>query len=151
MTKTDTAAIAETNERLALAFLDALASGDAAGMRATLADGAAMLLPRPTFTGTAISGADAISGAMAELGKHYDSPVASVGSIVASDTTVIAEWRLRATIRATGGPYDQFYVWAFTCSGGRIAELREYQDTRYGFEVMGAIAQETLDAHLAPS
>jgi ketosteroid isomerase-like protein len=151
MTNTDAADVPETNKRLALEFLDALASGDGSGMRATLADDAEMLLPRPTFTGTAISGADAISLAMAELGEHYESPEATVGSIVASETTVMAEWRLQATIRATGGPYDQFYVWAFTCTDGRIAELREYQDTRYGFEVMGALAQDTLDAHLAPS
>lgn len=119
-------------------------------MRAELADDAVLVLPRPTFAGTAISGADAIAASMAELGAHYASPEAMLGPIVASETTVIAEWRLRATIIATGGSYDQFYVWAFTCSNGRIAELRECNDTRYGFEVMGALAQDTLDAHLAP-
>jgi ketosteroid isomerase-like protein len=151
MTNTNDADTAETNKRLALTFLDALASGDAAGIRATLADNAEMLLPRPTFTGTAIRGADAISSAMAELGEHYDAPVATVSAIVVSETTAMAEWRLQATIRATDSPYDQFYVWAFTCADGRIRELREYQDTRYGFEVMGAMAQDTLDTHLAQS
>ncbi|RAV03913.1 nuclear transport factor 2 family protein [Mycolicibacter senuensis] len=143
--------VAESNSRLATEFLDALGSGDAARMRATLSDDAVLLLPRPTFSGTAISGADAIAGSMAELGAHYASPEATLGPIVASATTVIAEWRLAATIIATGGPYDQFYVWAFTIADGRITELREYQDTRYGFEVMGAFAQDTLDTHVSRS
>lgn len=144
-------AVADSNQRLAVEFLNALAVGDAAGMRATLADDAVLLLPRPTFSGTAITSADAIAGSMAELGAHYASPEATLGPIVASETTVIAEWRLTAKIIATGGDYDQFYVWAFTLADGRITELREYQDTRYGFEVMGAFAQDTLDAHVSPS
>lgn len=143
--------VAESNKRLAVEFLDALGAADGARMHATLAADAVLLLPRPTFTGTAISGADAIAGSMAELGAHYASPRATLGPIVASETTVIAEWRLTATIIATGGSYDQFYVWAFTFADGRISELREYQDTRYGFEVMGAFAQDTLDAHVSPS
>jgi ketosteroid isomerase-like protein len=144
-------AVAESNQRLAIAFLDALGSGDAAAMRATLADDAALLLPRPTFTGTEIRGAEAIATSMAELGAHYASPEGILGPIVASATTVIAEWRLKATIIASGAPYDQFYVWALTCANGRITELREYQDTRYGFEVMGALSQDTLDTHVRPS
>jgi ketosteroid isomerase-like protein len=144
-------AVAESNKRLAIAFLGALGSGDAAAMRATLADDAALLLPRPTFTGTEIRGAEAIAALMAELGAHYASPEGILGPIVASETTVMAEWRLKATIIASAAPYDQFYVWAFTCANGRITELREYQDTRYGFEVMGALAQDTLDTHLGSS
>jgi ketosteroid isomerase-like protein len=144
-------AVAESNKRLAIAFLNALGSGDAVAMRATLSDDAALLLPRPTFTGTAISGADAIAASMAELGAHYASPEGILGPIVASEATVMAEWRLKATIIASAAPYDQFYVWAFTCANGRITELREYHDTRYGFEVMGALAQDTLDTHVRPS
>lgn len=75
----------------------------------------------------------------------------SLGPVVASEATVMAEWRLRATGIATGGAYDQFYVWAFTCADGGITELREYHDTRYGFEVMGALAKDTLDTHVGPS
>lgn len=64
---------------------------------------------------------------------------------------MIAEWRLTATILDNDEPYDQFYCWAFTCTGGRITEIREYQDTRYGFEAMGALAKGTLDSLADPA
>jgi hypothetical protein len=58
---------AESNKQLAIAFLDGLASGDPAAMRAPLADDAVKVLPRPTFTGTVIGGAQNIADAMDSL------------------------------------------------------------------------------------
>jgi uncharacterized protein len=143
-------AVAELNKQLAIAFLDGLAAGDPAAVQATLAHDAVLLLPRPTFNGTVISGAQNIGAAMGELQTHYTSPRSWLGPVVASDTAVLAEWRLTATIVDNGGTYDQFYCWAFTCADGRITEIHEYQDTRYGFDAMGMLAQDTLDTLAGP-
>lgn len=144
-------ATTQSNKQLAIAFLDGLTSGDRAALRAPLADDTVLLLPRPTFAGTTISGAQNIAAAMAELATHYASARSQLGPVLASGTTVIAEWRLTATIIDNGAPYDQFYCWAFTCTDGRITEIREYQDTRYGFAMMGALAKDTLDSLAGPA
>jgi uncharacterized protein len=143
----DATATARRNEEVARAFLDALTGGDPAEIRATLADDAVLVLPRPTLAGTTIRGGDNLAAALADLGSQYESPVPTTGVLVASGRHVIAEWRLQGRVASTRGPYDQYYCWAFDLEDGRITEIREYQDTRYGFEVMGAGAQPTLDAH----
>jgi uncharacterized protein len=143
----DTTAAAEANKRVALAFLDSLLSGDAASVRATLADDAVLVLPRPTLAGTTMRGADNLAAALAKLGSQYASPQPILGAVVASERHVIAEWQLKGTVVASGTPYDQYYCWAFDLENGRIVQIREYQDTKYGFEVMGATAKSTLDAH----
>ncbi|BCQ07384.1 hypothetical protein JMUB5695_00805 [Mycobacterium heckeshornense] len=144
-------AVAESNKQLAITFLDGLASGDQAAIRAPLADDAVLVLPRPTFSGTVINSAKNIAEAMAGLQAHYASPQARLSPVAASGSTVFAEWRLTATIADNGAPYDQFYCWVFTCAHGLITEIHEYQDTHYGFEAMGALAKDTLDIFAGPA
>jgi uncharacterized protein len=145
------ATAAGTNEEVARAFLEAILKGDPATIRATLHDDAVLVLPRPTLSGTTIRGGDNLADALADLGTQYASTTPTLGALVASDRHVIAEWRLTGTIVATGGPYDQYYVWVFDLADGLITEIREYQDTKYGYEVMAANAQGTLDAHAEQS
>lgn len=138
---------ADAAKQVALAFLASLVSRDPAAVRATLAPDAVLVLPRPTCAGTTIKGADNLAEAIAELGSQYESPEPSLGAVLASDRQVIAEWRLQGRIAATGQPYDQHYCWAFDLIDGRIAEIREYMDTKYGLEVMSETARPTLQSH----
>ncbi|MGX1675539.1 nuclear transport factor 2 family protein [Streptomyces sp. NPDC055400] len=138
---------ADAAKKVALAFLASLVSCDPDAVRATLSPDAVLVLPRPAYAGTTIQGADNLAEAIAELGRQYESPQPSLGAVVASDHQVIAEWRLQATIAATGQPYDQHYCWAFDLVDGRITEIREYLDTKYGLSVMGETARPTLRSH----
>ncbi|MBZ4521861.1 hypothetical protein [Mycobacterium avium] len=62
--------IAQSNKQLAVAFLDGLTTGDKAALRMPLAEDAVLVLPRPTFTGTVIAGANDIAAAVSQLSAH---------------------------------------------------------------------------------
>jgi ketosteroid isomerase-like protein len=141
------AATQEQTEALVRRFLDGVLAADAGAITATLADGARLVLPRPTMAGRVIEGSENLADALVGLMAMYESPRSSYGTVVADGPHAVAEWRLSATIRSSGIPYEQFYCWVFDVDGDRIAEVREYIDTLYGTAVMGENAASTVDAH----
>jgi uncharacterized protein len=55
--------------------------------------------------------------------------------IHADGDTVIVEERMRATLPG-GKPYENDYCFIFTLSGDRIKLVREYMDTRKGWQMI---------------
>ncbi len=135
------------SERLARAFLDAMVVGDAAAMEATLAEDAAMVLPRPTMSGRAFAGRENLLTALVGLNARYESPRAEYGTVLAGPDAVAVEWCLTASLVSNGAPYEQFYGWFFDIRDGRITEIREYMDTEYGLRMSDAASSGVLARH----
>ena len=53
----------------------------------------------------------------------------------ADGDTVVVEERMRATLPG-GKPYENDYCFVFVLSGGRIKLVREYMDTRKGWQMI---------------
>jgi ketosteroid isomerase-like protein len=56
-------------------------------------------------------------------------------AVLADGDIVVIEERMRATLPG-GRPYDNDYCFVFTVSGGRISQVREYMDTRKGWQMI---------------
>lgn len=59
--------------------------------------------------------------------------------IHADDNIVVVEERMRATL-PDGKPYENDYCFVFVVSGDRIKQVREYMDTRKGWQMIFAPA-----------
>ena len=59
----------------------------------------------------------------------------SFRGIYADGDTVIVEERMRATLPGNK-PYDNDYCFIFVVSGDRIKQVREYMDTRRGWQMV---------------
>ena len=132
-------------EQVTRRFLDGILAGDEGVIRSTLGDDAVLVLPRPSLSGTTIAGGDNLARALVELRSRYASPTAEYGIVLGSGDAAAAEWRLSATLAASGAEYDQFYGWFFVLRDGLIAEVREYIDTGYGQRMSDAAAAGVLE------
>lgn len=143
-----TADIVARNRRAIRAFLDGMLAGDKEQVLSGLHPDVALLLPRPSMSGTTIQGAENLAAFVVDLRKaaYADDAYATYGAFVVDETQGVVEWRLRATL-ARGGDYDQFYCWAFDLAEGRIIEIREYIDTRYGMDMNAEVGGQAIDTH----
>lgn len=81
-------------------------------------------------------GPDRIAYFIASEMHHLFSNVdISFRGIHADGDTVIVEERMRATLPG-GKPYENDYCFAFVLSGERIKLVREYMDTRKGWQMI---------------
>jgi ketosteroid isomerase-like protein len=137
-------------ERVARAFLDGIIAGDETAIRETLADNAVLVLPRPTAEGATIAGGANLAAALVGIGARYAAQKATYGTVLGDEQSAAVEWRLQATLRATGADYDQFYSWFFDLAGGKIVEVREYLDTVYGHRMNDDANAAVVARHTSP-
>jgi len=70
-----------------------------------------------------------------EMHRLFSQIDISFRGIHADDDTVTVEERMRATLPG-GRPYDNDYCFVFVVSGDRISQVREYMDTRKGWQMI---------------
>lgn len=71
-----------------------------------------------------------------EFGRLFVADVAiDFRTMAAAGDLVLVEERMRATL-VNGRSYDLAYCFVFVVAGGRIAQVREYMDTRRGWRQM---------------
>ncbi|UPK33736.1 nuclear transport factor 2 family protein [Bradyrhizobium sp. 186] len=81
-------------------------------------------------------GADQIARFVAtEMHQLFSNIEISFRGIYADGDTVIVEERMRATLPGNT-PYDNDYCFVFVVSGDRIQQVREYMDTRRGWQMV---------------
>jgi hypothetical protein len=122
-------------------YYAALGRGDRATVRALLADDVTWRPPAGAPI-EPVSGGDALTAELAgavvkrlfDLSKPFSLEVRKM--VVEGDTAVVFQ-RLQATAKATGLPYDNQYVWAYTVKDGRIAHMEEHADTIVAARAMG--------------
>lgn len=134
------------SKKAALAVWRAFATRDAASIRAVLTDDAEWRAPAGNATAVALGATDHMVGAEAitrfiledyprlfSNGMQID-PI----SLTAEGDRVVFEQRQRATL-ANGRAYALDYVFIFEMQGTRVRRIREYMDTKSGYDqVFGA-------------
>lgn len=131
------------NSAIVAAAWEAFASRDMARIAACFAPDAEWIAPAGNATAIALDypnhmrGQDEIAHFIAhEFGRLF---VADVGlefrTMAVAGDLVIVEERMRATL-VNGRSYDLPYCFVFVVTGGRIAQVREYMDTRGGWQQM---------------
>jgi uncharacterized protein len=125
-------------------YLDALVAGDLDAIRDSFAEDATWTILGDLPIGSRWRGREAIvdefltgvAGSLYEAGSvQFEFP-----TLIGEGDTVAVEWRVRART-AAGADYANSYCGLFVVSDGRIAEVREYLDTRYAARTLfGAAA-----------
>jgi ketosteroid isomerase-like protein len=131
------------NTAIVTAAWAAFASRDAARIAACFAADAEWIAPPGNATAIALDhphhmrGADEIARFIAvEFGRLFVADVEiDFRTIAAAGDLVLVEERMRATL-VNGRGYDLPYCFVFVVTGGRIAQVREYMDTRSGWQQM---------------
>lgn len=81
-------------------------------------------------------GSDQIARFIAsEMHRLFSNVDISFLSILADGDTVVVEERMRATLPG-GKPYEMDYCFVFVLSNDRIKVVREYMDTRKGWQMI---------------
>jgi len=132
--------ITAASKKVVLDYMDALATGDFAALRA-------FFTPRTTWT---LAGDLPVSrtwtGPDEILGEFVPAMVARLvpetmefefEGVIAEGERVLAEWNTRALARS-GGRYDQHCLAVFTVHDGRITSVREYFDTLHAHDIVFA-------------
>lgn len=128
------------NTAIVAAAWQAFASRDAARIAACFTPDAEWIAPPGNATAIALDyphhmrGAEQIARFIAhEFGRLFVADVAiDFRTMVAADDLVLVEERMRATL-VNGRSYDLAYCFVFVVTLGRIAQVREYMDTRSGW------------------
>jgi uncharacterized protein len=124
-------------------YLDALVAGDLETIRDSFAEDAVWTIHGDLPFAGPWHGRDAIvdefltavGGSLYEPGSvAFEFP-----TLIGEGDTVALEWRVRART-ATGGDYANAYCGLFVVRDGRIAEVREYLDTRYAARTLSVRA-----------
>lgn len=131
------------NTAIVAAAWQAFASRDAARIAACFAADAEWIAPPGNATAIAIDyphhmrGSEEIAHFIAiEFGRLFVADVAiDFRTMAAAGDLVLVEERMRATL-VNGRSYDLPYCFVFSVAGGRIAQVREYMDTRSGWRQM---------------
>ncbi len=117
-------------------------SRDAGLIAALFTPDAEWIAPANNATAVALShshhmiGADQIAQFIAcEMHKLFFDIDISFRGVHAEGNIVVVEERMRATIPG-GRPYDNDYCFVFTVAGGHISLVREYMDTRKGWQMV---------------
>ena len=129
------------SKEAALAVWRAFATRDAERIRAVLTDDAEWRAPARNATAVALGvsdhmvGADAIVQFILEDYPRLFSNGMRIEpiSLTAEDERVVFEQRQSATL-ANGRDYALDYVFIFEMQGGRVRRIREYMDTKNGYD-----------------
>lgn len=125
----------------AAAVWKAFATRDAAQVRAVLTDDVEWIAPADNATAIALRGDHHMIGPepivdflTRSFGTLFVSDVASeVRHCYADGNTVVFERRISATL-SNGRRYDNDYCFILEMSGTRVRRIREYMDTRKGYQ-----------------
>jgi ketosteroid isomerase-like protein len=125
----------------ATAVWKAFATRDPEQVRAVLTDDVEWLAPADNATAIALQGSHHMVGPepivdflTRRFGTLFVRDVASeIRHCYADGNTVIFERRISATL-ANGGRYDNDYCFILEMSGTRVRRIREYMDTRKGYQ-----------------
>lgn len=136
-----------TSKEIVLNAWSAFASRDIRQIAAVFTPDAEWIAPKGNATAVALHhtdhmiGAEQIAGFIAvEMHKLFQNVDVQFRGVHAAGDTVIVEERMRATL-PNGGAYDLDYCFVFELDGGLIRQVREYMDTRKGWDmVFGADA-----------
>ncbi len=124
----------EASRALVLEYYRAFGKGDQAALAVILSDDVEWLPPKSApLTGGPFRGREKIQAAMLEAGARFfrmDSAKTDTLKIVAEGDTVVVRQRMSCTA-ANGRPYQNEYVWLFTCKDGRITRMEEHTDSLY--------------------
>ena len=126
----DTAA----SKALVLEYYRALGKGDPSALATILADDLEWLPPASApLEGRPFRGRDRVLQGMFAAGQRFfrmDTTKTDTLKIVAEGDTVVVRQRMSCTA-ANGRPYQNEYVWIFTCANGRITRMEEHTDSLY--------------------
>ncbi|MDH2355587.1 nuclear transport factor 2 family protein [Bradyrhizobium sp. SSUT112] len=117
-------------------------SRDATRIAALFTDDAEWIAPKGNATAVALDHTDHMIGAQAiarfiaqEMHRMFSDVDIAFRGVYADGDVVIVEERMRATL-ARGARYENDYCFVFTVAGGKIREVREYMDTRKGWQMV---------------
>jgi uncharacterized protein len=117
-------------------------SRDATRIAALFTDDAEWIAPKGNATAVALDHTDHMIGAQAiarfiaqEMHRMFSDVDIAFRGVYADGDVVIVEERMRATL-AGGARYENDYCFVFTVAGGKIREVREYMDTRKGWQMV---------------
>ncbi|MDH2348250.1 nuclear transport factor 2 family protein [Bradyrhizobium sp. SSUT77] len=117
-------------------------SRDAMRIAALFTDDAKWIAPKGNATAVALDHTDHMIGAQAiarfiaqEMHRMFSNVDIAFRGVYADGDVVIVEERMRATL-AGGARYENDYCFVFTVAGGKIREVREYMDTRKGWQMV---------------
>lgn len=115
---------------------------DASRIAALFTPDAEWIAPARNATAVALDHADHMVGADAiarfistEMHRLFSEIDIAFRAVHADGDIVIIEERMRATL-PDGRPYENDYCFVFVVEGGRIRQVREYMDTRKGWQMV---------------
>ena len=115
---------------------------DAAQIAALFTPDAEWIAPRRNATGVALDHTDHMVGPEAiarflstEMHRLFSEIDIAFRAVHCDGDSVIIEMRMRATLPG-GRPYDNDYCFVFVVEAGRIKQMREYMDTRKGWQMV---------------
>ncbi len=119
-------------------YLDALTAGDLDTIADSFAVDATWRLHGDLPLSGVRRGRDEIVKFLVEAGSLYRPGTQrfTFGEITAEGERAVLEWRVQGVASATGRDYDNEYCGVFVIRDGRIAEVREYLDSRHAAEVL---------------
>ncbi|WP_343519391.1 nuclear transport factor 2 family protein [Sphingomonas sp.] len=131
------------NSTIVAAAWEAFASRDAERIAACFTADAEWIAPPGNATAVALDyphhmrGPDEIARFIAhEFGRLFVADVAiDFRTMAAAGDLVLVEERMRATL-VNGRGYELSYCFVFVVADGRVAQVREYMDTRSGWSQM---------------
>ena len=121
---------------------------DAGEIASLFAPDAEWIAPARNATAVALAHTDHMVGPeeiarfiASEMHRLFSEIDIAFRAIHADGDTVIIEERMRATL-PEGRAYDNDYCFIFVVAGGRIKQVREYMDTRKGWQMVFGEAAE---------
>ncbi|KWV61068.1 ketosteroid isomerase [Bradyrhizobium macuxiense] len=118
------------------------ATRDAAQIASCFTADAEWIAPAGNATAVALDHTDHLIGAeqiarfiASEMRRLYSDVDITFRAVHADGDSVIVEERMLATL-PDGRPYDNDYCFVFVVEGGRIKQVREYMDTRKGWQMV---------------
>lgn len=126
----DTAA----NKALVLDYYRAFGKGDPIALAKLLADDLEWVPPKSApLQGGPFRGRDKVLRAMSDAGERFfrtGTAKTETLKILADGDTVVVRQRMSCTA-VNGRPYENDYVWLFTCKNGQITRMEEHTDSLY--------------------
>ncbi|MCC8962078.1 nuclear transport factor 2 family protein [Bradyrhizobium sp. Pear76] len=131
-----------TTKEIVLNAWQTFRTRDASLIAAVFAPDAEWIAPARNATAVALDhtdhmiGADAIARFIStEMHRLFSEIDIAFRAVHADGDTVIVEERMRATLPG-GRAYDNDYCFVFVVEAGRIKQVREYMDTRKGWQMV---------------
>ncbi|MDH4077704.1 MAG: nuclear transport factor 2 family protein [Acidimicrobiia bacterium] len=131
----------EATRALVQRFIDARAANHAATIDTLLADDATWQ-PPPSMGIGPFAGRETVVKALTggAVGRIFDLSTLKreVHKLIVEGDTAVALQRLTATT-TKGIPYENDYVWVYTCRDGKICQLDEYVDSFKAAKIFGMV------------